>query len=237
MNVVDLTLSLIAPHICKGCGHVGSALCERCINNISANPYCRCVECRIPTKNQNLCPACQNRYQIHTLYTVGLRQGTLRQLVGDYKFNSERESAYILAGLIYRRLPDNIVDGTNIVYIPTIQRHIRARGFDHMELVANHLSQLIDPTTRVSRQFNPLIRLDNHVQHGQSYISRQIKIKSSLGAIKPDHPPRRVLLIDDIWTTGATIRAATQLLHSIGIPIVDVAIIAVQPQMVDKKSD
>lgn len=231
-SLLDTALSIVAPHICKGCGVVGSTLCERCIYNTLRRPYRHCVYCNYSTPSSAVCKKCHKRSinQLDDIIAVGERSGALQRLIGDYKFHSERESAAILAGLLMSAIPSTW-DFQQIAYIPTIDNHIRTRGFDHMKLVADELSRYYHkPISQL------LVRTNNHTQHGANYIDRKTKIKHSLAIHNTNTSPRSVLLVDDIWTTGSTLNTAAALLRKIGVEHVYAAVIAVQPKHSNKKN-
>ena len=229
LNWLDWLLSPIAPLFCKGCGRLGSSLCERCINDILCQPCPICLRCRKRLNGGNMCAKCRksSAQQLTNAWAVGWRTEALRQLTNDYKFHSELNAAPALALLLQKTLqraaPELSFDA--IVYVPTIARHIRARGFDHMALVAKQLgAQLGVPVLT-----DMLVRLDNHVQHGSNRQERR-RITTSLGVRSCTQPPRSVLLIDDIWTTGATMQTAAALLRRVGVRRVYGLVVAVQPR-------
>lgn len=176
-----------------------------------------------------MCTQCRksSAQRLTNAWVVGWRTGALRQLTNDYKFHSELNAAQILALLLQKTLqraaPELGLDA--IVYVPTIARHIRARGFDHMALVAQQLG------ARLGVPVLPevLVRLDNHVQHGSNRQERR-RIVTSLGVNAGAILPANVLLIDDIWTTGSTMQTAAALLRGAGVRRVYGLIVAVQPE-------
>lgn len=223
--LIDDILGLLSPHICKGCGQIGSTYCSRCIFNMTKRNYPICLTCGKPCKTNNLCPACRKRNNFFAdLHCLGERTGELLHLVGDYKYNSEVASCRVLARLVANRmttLPPDLV----IVPIPTIAAHIRQRGFDHMLLLARQLGRL------TNRPVNNKIlhRTNNISQHRLNLRDRRELIRGSLAVYDQSPAPSRVLLLDDIWTTGSTMKTAAELLHQAGVSDVVGCVIVKQP--------
>lgn len=206
-------LDLIAPFTCRGCGARGAALCECCKkHNIKACPKI-CPRCG---KNHKKC-SCEA-----PVYVVGFREGVLKQIVEDYKFQSIRASGRDLAELIDGVLPEmsNVV----VVPLPTISRHIRERGFDHTRLIAKHLVRLRNRhEPKSSWRLAPLLeRKNNTVQVGSDRNTRLKQAKEAyelnLRFLKshPISPDLTYLLLDDIWTTGASMDSAIKILQKAG---------------------
>jgi ComF family protein len=219
----DKLLAPFSPHICKSCGAVGAALCERCIFDILDKKFNRCVICDNVVKGQNLCPTCGRQQPFAHVFVVGERSGALRRLVGDFKYNSERAAAATIAELLHQTLPE-LPPETVIVPVPTIAPHVRQRGFDHTRLVAHRLAKLRG--LRLDGRL--LMRRDNSVQHGLNAQARRVQAAQTFAVNNRRPVPHRVLLFDDIFTTGATTAAAAQLLKKAGVKTVDLAIVARQ---------
>lgn len=216
-KLFDYALGLLSPHICKGCGNLGAPLCSRCIIDISRALHPICASCHRPIRSDNLCELCRRRLRVFdALYTIGPRDGVLKSLVGDYKYNSEYAAADCIASLLNNRLRTaGVCLSTKcaIVPIPTIAKHIRQRGFDHMLTVAKRLSTLV--SCPVNNKL--LVRTNNVSQHNLNARDRRQLIGRSL-ALRPGRDiPDTVLLLDDIWTTGATMTTAADLLRRAGV--------------------
>lgn len=210
-------LDLFAPHSCKRCGRLGSILCDRCKNYILENTSNICPHCK--TQNLGKCPKCH----LPPTYTIGYRDGLLDDLIHTYKYDSVRALGDTLAYLLSARLPD--IDGTvAIVPLPTSTAHIRKRGFDHTLHLAKKLARL-----RSYRVTPLLIRNKNTVQVG---ASRSVRLTQADSAYTINHkltpdPSTTYILLDDVWTTGASMTAAIKKLRSAGVKKIILAILAV----------
>ena len=213
-------LDLIAPHSCRGCGIIGSPLCNRCKNYIINNHRNICPNCK-STITKASCPNCLD---LPPTYIGGERSGLLGDIIHNYKYNSIRALAKPLAEIMYHALPDTIpTSSSQLVPLPTIGKHIRARGFDHTLLVAKQLSRL----TKIP--INPIIqRSKNTVQVGTNRKTRQAQAIHAyqLTTDTLDHNSTYILF-DDVWTTGASTKACTKMLRQAGANHIIIAILSV----------
>ena len=212
-------LDLIAPHSCRGCGHIGSPLCECCKKYILKQKVEICPNCKRP-KTVAKCSHCKNLPPTHIL---GYRQGLLDTLIQDYKYHSVRTLSYTFAELLTSILPDNLPKNTHLVPLPTIHRHIRARGLNHTVLIAKRLAKL----KRYS--YSPILeRANNTVQVGSDKTARKIQAETAYTVSKTAKidPAATYILFDDVWTTGASMKSATKKLREAGAKNIIILIIA-----------
>jgi ComF family protein len=99
--------------------------------------------------------------------------------------------------------------GFTIVNVPTTNRHIRTRGFDHSQRTASYLAKQTDLPHQTL-----LARTNNSVQVGKSRAERLESIKGSFRAATA--PPKKILLVDDVITTGATLSECARVLKKAG---------------------
>lgn len=194
-------MDVLAPNYCLSCGRVGSILCKCC-------------------KKDKLLLAPQKEGEV---WVLGKRAGLLQDLIYRYKFQGERESGEILAGLLAECLPGNIPENTVVVPLPTVDRHVRMRGLDHTYLLAKSLAK-----RRGWRVQKVLARANDTVQmgtDGQKRVEQAWRAYKLASRAEVD-PALPYLLLDDIWTTGASLLAAREILRKAGAKKIDLAVLA-----------
>ena len=220
--MIDYILSNLAPHHCLGCNKTGHILCESCKYDIVDSAESACLVCHRPTVNGWLCSDCAKRVAYERAWAVAEREGTLRRVIDAYKFKRAREAYRALGDLLIWRLPvlpANIV----IVPIPTTPSRRRQRGYDHMLLIAKYMSR------RLGLKYeNVLEHKTSTQQRGASAEIRMSQAKNAFVAKKKIDSSKTYLIIDDVITTGATIKYASKCLKSAGAKHVWVAVVARQ---------
>ena len=226
LNIVKITtmpslFDLIAPHSCRGCNRTGSPLCECCKNYIIKHHQNVCPNCE--TKNSH--GFCQKCPDLPPIFTVDRRQTPIGSLIEDYKFYSNRALSRPLAEILNQILPE-IKDNVVIVPLPTNTKHIRERGLDHTLLLAKKLAKLRGKNYSVQKL---LLRAHNTTQVGTNKKQRLSQAKHAyfLNPKISINSDNTYILLDDVWTTGASIRSALKKLRRAGASKIIVALLAV----------
>ena len=203
-------LDLLSPHSCRGCGRLGEAFCECCKNHIMHN-------------RNGVCEKFKDHKNLPPIYTVSSREGVLGELIHDYKYYSIKALAKPLAEMMSESLPVRLPQNSILVPLPTATHHVRARGFDHMYLIAKNLSKIRKiPVGRM------LVRNKNTVQVGANRKERlsQANLAYDLNPRVRIDKDKTYILLDDVWTTGASIEAAVKKLRAGGAKCIIIAVIA-----------
>lgn len=213
-------LDAVAPHYCCSCGAIGRLLCEGCIYNISSEPFSGCLLCGRLSLSSN-CPHCHSG--IALTWCGGERAGGLEELINRFKFEYARDAYIPLGDILLATLPQLPAE-TVVVPIPTVRAHIRQRGYDHTLLLAQYIAD--QRNVKTSRA---LERRTSTMQRGANRRTRTAQAKEAYkvkGELRADVP---YLLVDDVVTTGATLRYAAKALKDAGATTVWAAAATRQP--------
>ena len=207
---------LICPHSCRGCGAIGEPVCECCKNDICAEHLDFCPNCKGPVRNF-FCEECY----LPPIFTIGRRDQLIGKLVSDLKYQQKRKLASDLVELMDRIFPV-LAGPVMVVPLPTIRRHIRERGFDHTLLIAKKFAK-----RRGFKVGRILVRTNDTVQVGANAETRQRQAKQAYAINGAIDKSSTYLLLDDVWTTGASMKAAIKKLRMAGAFKIVGAVLAV----------
>lgn len=234
--------SLLFPGDCRICG--------RPLQRISRIPVCAgclakteplsaeffCSSCRTPFQNAfpldelGRCPLCRRGLRgFDAAYSFGAYEGVLRELIHLYKYGRVRPLARPLGGLLRRALPrDEHFD--LVTPVPLHWRRRWERGFNQAGLLAQEIARHTGlPCVRLLRRVR-----STAAQAGLSNSRRRRNVAAAFvcrgtGLVRG----RRILLIDDVMTTGSTGAACAAVLRRAGA--VRVALLTVA--RVDRRMD
>ncbi len=219
-TMLDKLISIVAPHYCCGCDKIGCLLCDNCKYNIISDRELFCIECRRPTYSMSLCQDCVG--SIEKAYVVGIREGLIQRVIGLYKFERAYGAYKDLGDLLIGILPD-LPKNTVVIPVPTASSHIRERGYDHMALIARYVSRRMKLDYK-----HVLVRVTDTKQRQADSKTRIKQAKKAFKCLVALDPEITYLLIDDVITTGATIKYAVRALKKSGAKHIYVAALARQ---------
>jgi ComF family protein len=197
---------------CAGCGAAGAPLCRTCRFALVA---------RHPSARAVAGPAG------HEVFAAAPFTGRVRSVLLGFKYANRRAVAGHLAGLLVNRLVTaGVAGGVDVVtWAPTSARRRRERGFDQAELVARQVARQLGRPCRRLLEREP----GAEPQTGRDRAGR---MHGPVFRARPLAPAGTVLLVDDVVTTGATLRAASAALRRAGAQSVVQAAIAATPAVV-----
>ena len=228
-NVVKNTTSwslvdLLCPYTCRGCGRLGAVLCGCCKNNILEKHVDICPLCKRKLKEdeRQKCKDCKMEFR--RIFVGGVREGALAKLVAEYKYQSVRAIGRVLAEILDGVIPQNwgVNEDVVVVPLPTIGKHVRQRGLDHTLSLAKILAR-----RRGWRVERMLMREVDTVQVGTKAVERRAQAKKTYGITGKVRKSCKYLLLDDVWTTGASALAALEVMRGAGAEDVSIVVIEV----------
>lgn len=203
--------------ICKICNQIlvhrdEEIVCRTCIQEINAFLKPVCQKCGKAIEGDGLwCGDCMLNppaYQKHVSYS--LYQGVLKELILLFKYYEIKKLKYILAGYYIDLLKQKLNERFDCI-IPVPSDLSRKRDFDPNQVIAKILSKELN--IRVLK--NSLIKVKKTAP--QVALPLKKRLKNLDGAFKVNKSPmligKKILLIDDVYTTGTTINKCTQVLQ------------------------
>lgn len=196
--------------------------------------YCACCKNRLSTNEMGFCPICILKMARYCEKTIGGRErldsiyictgldslflfqkaGLVRSMIHDYKYHGNQLLGPILARMAVRKFKWQCDDYDLIVTIPVDPMRLMNRGFSQTDVLAQTISKETGiPFIKglLSRRFN---------SHSQAKLSGHERAENVEQAFKIKKPQeivgKRILLIDDILTTGSTLSTVGELLEYTG---------------------
>jgi ComF family protein len=161
--------------------------------------------CKKATKYYQTCDKCRSQTPLKRVFVVSTYNDKVKKLVHAMKIGSSREASKIIVQILLDNAP--YYHDFCVVNIPTAPSHVRERSFDHSKLIAKQFAGSKE------LEFNQLLtRHDKAKQVGKSRQLRLSQLKGVFEVAEPANIPKKVLLIDDITTTGATLNEAAKTL-------------------------
>ena len=214
-------LDIVYPRHCSGCGALGVWLCDKCDGGLDLFGADCCPGCGIPWAF-GICRCEELPDAIERVRSVGPYAGWLSGAVAQVKYHGEWARLDYLAPLLTRAIAD-LLPADALVPVPLHASRRKQRGFNQTEKIAVRLSEEIAVPVELallrSRRTTPQVRLDGE--------GRQQNVLGAF-AISPGHlvAGKRLILVDDVITTGATLGECAQVLRAAGAASVDVVTIA-----------
>jgi ComF family protein len=231
--VVDPLLTVVFPSFCVVCKTAlarptGGPLCGPCWTRLPRHRDAAC-RCGVPLGPDvaGPCGRCRRRLAVFERgASLGPYEGALRTAIHELKYRGRRRlAASLAAALVAEDGPRAVLaDAVVLVPVPLHPRRQRERGFNQSELLALALGRL---TGRPVARGVLVRRQDTPSQSGLSAADRRRNVASAFvvrrrGPIT-DHV---VVVVDDVFTTGATARACAAALRAAGARAVRLLTIA-----------
>ncbi len=199
-------------------------LCKACKSRIEKveGPFCICgTSLKGKDPLVDLCETCANRIRYFDLVrSYGYYQEPLKDLIRAFKNRAEKELSRELSLLLKDVVSDIPSEFSSMTYIPLSKMRFRRRGFNQTKLLASDLANLLNlevvPALEKAKRNLP--------QKGLSQAERQENVRGVFRCTGSGK--ENILLIDDVYTSGATVNEASRVLKEGGYEKIFVVTIA-----------
>lgn len=212
MRFFHWLLSILFPEKCTLCGRI-----------LEKDEHDLCHKCRIEAPQ---CPVLTDKYPFISRWTaVWYYEDVVRKSLLRFKFSRRRHYARVYGQMLAMKLMEhNRLDFDVVTWIPVSRKRLRKRGYDQVKLIADALCAELNlaPT--------PLLKKVRNNPPQSRIVGQAERRANVLGAYEVQNLEqvrgKRILLLDDIITTGATAGECARVLLTAGATEVQLAVVA-----------
>lgn len=221
-KLISLFFDILFPKCCFGCQKQGTYLCEDCqaCLEISQHQYCLCQK---PKLLINECQKCKNKKLDVLYFALPYQKIFVKKLIHSFKYEPFiKDLAKPLTTLIIEHFfllekqPDFLSNKTDfiIIPIPCYVKRLKWRGFNPAEEIAKELAKILT----IPLVSNCLIKTKKTI--AQVKLNDEERKENVKGVFsvknKEKIKEKKILLIDDVYTTGSTMEEAAKILKRAG---------------------
>lgn len=227
-KIKKLLLDIFFPIRCLGCGEFDQWICNDCHKAFPTLTEQHCFICKENiTKNGEICFNCvkESNVSLKSVFVASVYQNELlRKSIHHFKYKFIEDLAEPLALLIAQTLQNsNHPTPDVIIPVPLHKRRLRWRGFNQAKALARELDlkiPIVDDVLIRHQNTTPQVKMKNRKQRLEN-LNDAFSIKNP-EVIKN----KKVLLIDDVVTTGTTLSICAKELKKAGADEVQALVIA-----------
>jgi ComF family protein len=228
---MQILADLLCPERCAACATLvdpRALFCTACAARIRRLGPPECRRCGEPRASSNACPGCRDdaspirAARAWAAYRADDATGPVARAVATFKYDGATRLGRRLAREIVGRVPDPSV--ALVVPVPLHRRRLLRRGYNQSAVLARHLARGLGCDVALTA----VVRTrDTPSQVGLDVRRRRDNVHRAFAVVRPaELRDRTVLIVDDVWTSGATARAVAGAVAEAGARAVDVLTIA-----------
>ena len=209
----DFLIGLIFPKICLSCGENGFSLCPKCENKIKILKTDICIYCgKISTKGK-ICRKCRRKSSLTGVIVAAKYSGIIKESIHSFKYDGNRDLLMPLGKILTTKfLAIKIPGQIMITSVPLHRTRKNFRGFNQSELLGRYLAN------ETGVQYQDLLKKIKFTE-SQIQFHKNERIDNLKGAFETktiNLHKKKIILVDDVCTSGATLEACAKELRRIG---------------------
>ncbi|MBN1898382.1 MAG: ComF family protein [Spirochaetes bacterium] len=235
LSFINKIISFLYPNYCQKCDTLltesdPKVFCQTCWEEIPVIRGTVCRKCYKPVITpKGLCRDCRQvkRFSYDKIRILALYQGIFKEAIHLYKYQKRWSMAVDFFRLLSTHIDKSYIEEHDmIVPVPLSREKRLIRGFSQTLLICRFLSKYYQVS------LEPKMLFKSRETPSQSTLPKKERLKNILGSIAfnrkniPKIKGKKVLLFDDVYTTGATIRECSRVLKEHGARRVNVLALA-----------
>lgn len=219
-SVISKLISFLAGEICLSCGESFAFICDKCIEKLPFNKdnYCQiCASPLLNTPKNTVCGSClKDVPPFRKIYSPFIYDGVIKTAIQEAKFNNKIFYFKKLFDLTKDDLKEklSIFEKYEIIIpIPVSKKRLYERGYNQSVVIAKLLSLEL----KIPVATDILVKTKDTLP--QSKLGREERFTNikNVFSLKKEPFSDKVILVDDIVTTTATVREAVKILKRGGV--------------------
>ena len=205
----------VYPPVCAGCGKAGFRFCPKCLSEVKVFTGNHCLFCGKPIPfSQKICQKCHGSPLIITdLSSWAEFEGPLREAIHHFKYQQDIGLGDYFCGFLISLIIKRNWQFDLVVPVPVSKSRLKSRGYNQSELLSRPIARYF----RVDHTTKALIRVkETESQFSLSVAERNRNMEDAFFGFPAKLNGRRVLVVDDIITTGATMNQCAKALLQAG---------------------
>lgn len=216
-------LDLVFPKRCVNCKKAGDYVCQNCFIYISFDAKSLCLVCNRPSFNGLTHPICRRKYTIDGCFSAISYNRIAKKLIFNFKYKPYLTD---LKTFLSELFVESIIQNENFIReiekgecvfipIPLFSSKLRKRGYNQSEILAKALSKKFGFTVQnvLKRTRDTKTQYKLKKEDREENIRNAFSLKARVGLYARG---KNVFLVDDIVTTGSTLKEAAKILKKAG---------------------
>ncbi len=205
----------VYPPSCPACHKINTRFCADCLASVKLIPYSFCLFCgEQVSPGQHVCAQCSaSPAFIDDVAAWGVYEGALREAIHALKYKSDLGLGDFFSHFLIQMLEEKQWEFDLVIPVPISKKHQRERSYNQSALLARPIAEYFG----VEYSSRSLTRIrDTGSQINRNKEERDIALDGAFLGNPDKLKEKKVLLVDDIITTGATINHCAEALINSG---------------------